>query len=132
MAIATLELFWQFIINPSNKDVMLDGNDTLVKSMQLCNYLDTILGILVLNLAIKTIQTLRLQFDQMGDYAKVFDGVAFVLRLVDLSTYLVDAIDLSVIIQGLISHHDAYNSGLVLGKGLKFVMQGALELSSIF
>ena len=51
----------------------------------------------------------------------------WVLRGLEIGTYLMDFIDLSAILQGYAEHHDEFNHGKLVGKGVKILVQMYLE-----
>ena len=58
-------------------------------------------------------------------------AIRWTLRLIDIGTYINDAVDLSIILQGLAAHGDLNNIGKLTGKIIKIIvqllMEGALE-----
>ena len=102
---------------PLNVDLGYDLNDTFVKSLNVCDFRDTLPFIVVLNLIINSIE----RVDQLSS------TIMLILRAIDISTYLNDIVDLSTIVQGLSEHIDAYNFGQAMGKAIKIITQLYLE-----
>ena len=125
---AAIAMFQKFVLDTYNQDAMLDANDALVKTMQMCNYIDTLAGIVFLNILIAFIRLINRS--ERPTETSGLAAVSFILRLVEMSTFLMDFLDLTVIVQGLAAHGDFYNLGQLIGKGVKMAVMLAFEISS--
>ena len=96
-------------------------NDIMLKLFNMCNILDTIIGTLVLNLMVWTL-------DQ-SDFTKD-SFLRWVIKFIDFSSYLFDIIDMVDIGQGFAAHLDLYNGGKMTGKIVRILI--ALWLEGFF
>ena len=77
-----------------NKDVSEVGfnfNDVMVKDLNMCNYIDTIPGILVIALIL---QILGIEKNEESDLYRALSIPKLVVHIIDFTTYVSDIIDL--------------------------------------
>ena len=77
-----------------NKDVSEVGynfNDVMVKDLNMCNYIDTIPGILAIALIL---QILAVEKDEESDLYRALAMPKLLVHIVDFTTYISDIIDL--------------------------------------
>ena len=87
----------------------------------MCNFVDTIEGVLFINLIIYGLNTYFNGFIDQSDYRSIFLGLSWSLRALEISTLVFDGIELSGYFQGLMAHLDGFNFGLVSAKWLKIL-----------
>lgn len=96
----------------------------MIETLRLCNFADTIEGIVFLRGLIWVLDKL---FDTEFSHNRHAKNLRWFLRIVELSTYIDDIVDLSIIMQGWAEHHDNYNKGKIQGKALKIAVQMYLD-----
>ena len=120
MLYSTILLTEKLINEPHNSELMFDYNDTLIETMRLCNFFDTMQGIVFLNVMIWAMDKF---FDTNGNQNPRVKMTRWIFRIIDYSTYIDDIVDLSSIVEAWGEHHDPYNKGRIAGKLSKMLIQ---------
>ena len=84
--------FQKFLNEPHNSELTFDMNDLLLETFRLCNFFDTVQGIIFLNSIIILLDTF---FDTTYNKNTTMKAIRWSLRGLEVSTYLNDITDLS-------------------------------------
>ena len=110
-----------------NQNLLYNFNDILVKTINTCNYLDTFEGVIFLNLIVWIGDTLIIYSDSFPDIiSNIINSFLYsrwLIKILDFLSILADLADFSTIIESLVVHHDEYNTGRLLAKALKLIIQ---------
>ena len=113
--------FQKFLRDPFNSDISFNTNDTFLKWALMCNYTDTIPGVLLINLIIYFVNQYFDYFKSYSEYEDYGLAIYWSLRVVEILTIIFDGMELSGYFQGLMAHLDGFNFGLFCAKWLKII-----------
>ena len=94
-------------------------NDTLVKMFNICNFWDTVQGLFFINILVYFLDK---KFDPLDNTYYFMRIPRWVFKLIEVSTYIMDLVDLSAILQGVSEHGDSFNKGKITGKVIKILL----------
>lgn len=123
MLYSSVLLLEKYLNFPYDKDISFNFNDTLIKFLTLCNFWDTVQGIILLNWIVNVVDLL---LPSDGD-SKVGLSVKVVLRVFEATTIINDLVDFSAIFQSFFIHFDKFSLGQFLGKLSKLLVEAWLS-----
>ena len=93
----TIELAYKLFTDPKNDELTYDFNDTMIMTLDLCNYWDTIEGVLFLNLIYYMLEYFQNNYFLLFE-KRTLSVLKWAVRIFDLLSLFNDIADFSGII----------------------------------